>query len=313
MTVIETVECKTARDFLWKIDVLHPRLIESKWVFRGHSNIEWKLLPRAMRTDFFDGFIDKYMPKYLDLDSLNEKTKNHILRLDEVMEQYEKYLYVVLRQVAETQIVNTFFNLADRVGFELPVDGENSWVGESNILDEQIQGKLHGLPLLRYHIPRVKFALAQHHGIPTRLLDWTYNPLIASFFATHIDHEILPTHIALWAVNTKLLKCEGIEIIRHRRRKIGFLHAQDGIFVSDRLAGQRYLQSNKWHSLDEIISEQVNQLCIYKFVLNVSEVDELKYLLAKKEISKPFLMPSFDNVAQEIIAQNVNWLDLITE
>ena len=55
--------------------------------------------------------------------------------------------------------------------------------------------------------------VAQHHGLPTRLLDWTHNPMIAAHFVTDRPED-LGTDGAIWCVEPGELNARSEEFRR---------------------------------------------------------------------------------------------------
>lgn len=58
------------------------------------------------------------------------------------------------------------------------------------------------------------FALMQHHGVPTRLLDWTKSPYVAAYFAIEQEPERDEKRSAIWAIDLDWLERKERELFQ---------------------------------------------------------------------------------------------------
>jgi hypothetical protein len=171
-------------------------------------------------------------------------------------------------------------------------------------------------------------ALAQHYGIPTRLLDWTRHSFFASFFAAEDamkhDGEYEPSSkLIVWSFYFPALgrqdtrySNDPIRIVTAPSATNPNLKAQQGVFT---ILNPFYTNeaTGNYISMEQVFAEIVSRpdaeryhpiiidCKLQKFTLPVSEAKDMLQLLAKLDITPSAIYPGYHSIIRDLKMQNL--------
>lgn len=173
-----------------------------------------------------------------------------------------------------------------------------------------IEFKRLSVPLLE-NPPKTDFEwlfLAQHYGLPTRLLDWSSNPLVALFFAVEQDdHKDGAVYYLEHAVTDQYDRFDyktANYIKDHISKPVGMLsiqaHQGEAIFLRPRYTDDRYINQKSVFSCprDPFCSLGISN--INSILIRGQWKSEIRARLRMLGISTSFIYPGLAGIASEI-------------
>jgi hypothetical protein len=211
------------------------------------------------------------------------------------------------RIFSEIHFLNTFGRYCDSAGLRIPGDSEEfrrKHLHPPRMMDSFL--------LHRKLWPSDEYfeimALAQHYGLPTRLLDWSHSSYVAAYFAASGALKAGKGRLAVWALDTEdiELKLKNVRTIRVPGSNNANMAAQCGLFT---LLRQEYKMGKPFkepHCLEDYVVS-CGSHSLAKVTLPILEAPKVIDLCERYGVTAATLYPDFYGAAKATLDSLACW------